>query len=172
MPASTPPQTWSWPDPITPLVRASRPLLITHSPSPNHLIGDRVNTDTFYHHQGVCMWGGLYRSQVISLPLLPGPLSKTALHWLGPDLTPWAGWAAVASLGPSIMSSAGLIVEQAHPEGHSHCQCHGGVVICIISRPRRGSVLPLPPPHTPGSLQGFWGFLNTQRTICPNSLCI
>ncbi|XP_042825927.1 ubiquitin-conjugating enzyme E2 S [Panthera tigris] len=39
------------------------------------------------------------------------------------------------------MSSAGLIVEQAHPEGHSHCQCHGGVVICIISRRRRGAFL-------------------------------
>lgn len=127
MPTPTPPRTWSWPDPITPLVRASRPFLITHSPSPNHLIGDRVNTENFYHHGG----GGGRASQSssdTSAPL-PGPPPKTALHWLGPNSPQrphGLGGQLLTSLGPSLMSSAGLVLEQAHLEGHGHCQGHAG----------------------------------------------
>lgn len=118
MPASTSPQTWPWPAPHHPLVRAPGPLLITHCPSPNHLVGDRVNTGTSYHHQRVafqssgdvtapCLIPVTWIPTQSSTPLAWAKLStETPVGWANSCRPPW-GFHVLCWPGPGAGTSGG-----------------------------------------------------------------
>ena len=166
MPASTRPQTWPWSVPPHPWVRA--PVPPDNCPSPNHLIGDRVNTETSYHPQREAFQSlGDVTAPVPSLApaqhamglgqTLPGDAQGQAnscwppqdLQWCLP--LPWYlvlgghGWSAV----PTARATA-------PPAGQAAlCTSPGWQMSTLLS----------PCPLT------LWGVPNTQRTFAPHSLC-
>lgn len=176
MPATNPPRHGLGQPPITHLLRATRPLLVTHCPSSNHLIGDRVNTETSYHHQRVGLSSPLVKPQPLTQSLLPGPPLGAAFHWLGPN-TPqrlmWAGPQLMTSLGPPIMSFAGLVLGQAHLESHTIANtiCGGGRGSASAQElDKQPSLLHLPLTHW-GAPRGFEDSPMHNAQFAPNFLC-
>lgn len=160
MPATNPPRHGLGQPPITHLLRASRPLRVTHCPSSNHLIGDRVNTETSYHHQRVGLSSPLVTPQPLTQSLLPGPPLGAAFHWLGPN-TPqrlmWAGPQLMTSLGASNHVLCWSGPRAGTPGEPHHCQHHlwWGKGLCISPRIGQTAFSPSSPSHTLGSPQGF-----------------
>lgn len=176
MPATNPPRHGLGQPPITHLLRATRPLLVTHCPSSNHLIGDRVNTETSNHHQRV----GL--SSPLVTPQAPYPIpvtwtssgSSSPLAWAKRSSETPVGWTTADDFpGASNHVLCWSGPRAGTPGEPHHCQHHlwwGRGSASSQELDKQPSLLHLPHTHW-GAPRGFEDSPMHNAQFAPNFLC-